>query len=83
MEQDVMSDDERDAYEGYVLQSLQDALFRKLGIDAYTRLDELDEDILEEATEDLRDDFDVSFRQNSNMTISELAEALWTAVKSR
>ena len=83
MEDDVMTPSQRKEYEEYVLRSLREAGADSNLLNASTTLDNLDQDILEDATRQLRYDFDASFKQNSKMTISSLAEELWKAVQSR
>ncbi|MNO70807.1 hypothetical protein D3C76_617050 [compost metagenome] len=83
MEEDQMTGAEREEYEEYVLQSLRDAGADTHAFDSSTLLEDLEQDILEDATRQLRYDFDASFKQQSKMTISALAEELWRAVKSR
>ena len=83
MEEDQMTGAEREEFEGYVLQSLKDAGADTHAFDTSTRLEELDQDILEDAATQLRDKIDTSFTQQSNMTISTLAVQLWRAVKLR
>ena len=83
MEEDVMTTAEREEYEEYVLQSLQEAGAAAHLLKSSTLLEDLDEDIVEDATRQLRYDFDASFMQNSNMSVRSLAEELWKAVKSR
>ena len=79
----VMEPAKREEYEEYVLQSLREAGADRHLPNLLTSLETLDEDILEDATLQLRHDLNTSFKQNANMTINSLAEELWKADKFR
>ncbi|MBF8659464.1 hypothetical protein [Pseudomonas putida] len=81
MTHDGMSPSERDEYETYIIECLQDA-----GIEdpqPATVLQSLDDEVVSRAVDQIKEDNQVSFKYQATMTVSQLAEVLWKATQSR
>ncbi|HAL68597.1 hypothetical protein HCG45_12465 [Pseudomonas fulva] len=81
MTHDGMSPSERDEYEIYIIECLQDA-----GIEdpqPATVLQSLDDGAVRRAVDQIKEDSQVSFKYQATMTVSQLAEVLWKATQSR
>lgn len=78
---DGMSHSERNEYEAYVIECLQEAGIKDTN--PATVLKTLDKDAFRRAIGQMKDDFDFCFKPESITSVAQLAEAIWRASQSR